>query len=85
MVSVKNEILIIYRHTACLAYAVFGMFYSVVANGRRLQYTYITLYSVSAHRGNAGCYSNIVTHTFVGRACAPFVFYISLLGINPSI
>ena len=34
-----------------LAYAAFGMFYSVVANGRHLQYTYITFYSVSDQCG----------------------------------
>ena len=37
------------RYSGCLAQAVIGMFYSVVANQRQPQYTY-NVYSVGANR-----------------------------------
>ena len=39
------------RYAGCLAHAVIGMFYSVVANQRQPQYIHIMFYSVGANRG----------------------------------
>ena len=48
MVTAKNKTK---RYPGFLAHAVNGMFYSVVANQRQPQYTYIMFYSVGANRG----------------------------------
>ena len=53
----------IYRYKFCLAYAVVGMFYSVVGNQRRLNTHFPVNSNVSAHRGQRRGYRNIASRT----------------------